>query len=234
MSAIWDETKICLVLQLTKKNCCWVGLWVLGVTLWFKFARGLCLVAVGDLTTVSVLESLLEFFIFIVSYFGTTENGCLVWYEADPWIWWIDKWFVDSCVGGEGRAHLKDVWHEAAWVCFLLLGGAFTVYQQLIDKEKVNADEIKTALYMTFAVVLFMAYEQFMARQLWHRCVSGRIQFCSVVWLIMVLCMHSGQGCQTEWCSSFTHHPQWMLWPPASWTKHRQSWKMKWWTLVWQ
>lgn len=45
------------------------------------------------------------------------------------------------------------------------LVGAFTVYKQLID-EKVNAGEIKTALYMIIAADLFVAYEQFMARQL--------------------------------------------------------------------
>ena len=54
-----------------------------------------------------------------------------------------------------------------------LTEGAFATYQQLEDKEKANADQIKTSLYAAIMMEEFAAYDHFTAQQI-CQCVSGR------------------------------------------------------------
>ena len=49
------------------------------------------------------------------------------------------------------------------------MGGAFTVFQQLKEEDKRDFDRIKAALYTAFAMVGFMAFDQFVKRRLHHR-----------------------------------------------------------------
>ena len=59
-----------------------------------------------------------------------------------------------------GIAHLETV------IPHRLTGGAFAVYQQVPDADKLNVGKITKALRTAFAVDSFTAYEQFVRRRL--------------------------------------------------------------------
>lgn len=71
-------------------------------------------------------------------------------------------------MGEESRAHLQDMQHEVekALHHFGAAGGTFAVNQQI--SKKVNANRIKSALYTTLEMDLFVEYKKFMASQLQH------------------------------------------------------------------
>ena len=61
-----------------------------------------------------------------------------------------------------------QVKHMELIIPLRLMGGAFTVFQQLKEEDKRDFDQIKAALYSAFAADGFMAFDQFVERQLHH------------------------------------------------------------------
>lgn len=61
---------------------------------------------------------------------------------------------------------LRGITNLYAVVPLRLIGGAFSVYQQLSDSDKKDYTKIMDALISAFAADKFMAYEQFTARRL--------------------------------------------------------------------
>ena len=71
---------------------------------------------------------------------------------------WLEK--AELVCDLRGIAHLDTV------IPLRLTGGAFAVYQQVPDADKLNVGKITKALRTAFAVDSFTAYEQFMRRRL--------------------------------------------------------------------
>ena len=71
---------------------------------------------------------------------------------------WLKK--AELVCNLRGIAHLKSV------IPLRLTGGAFAVYQQLPDADKLDSGKITKALRTVFAVDSFTAYEQFVGRRL--------------------------------------------------------------------
>ena len=71
---------------------------------------------------------------------------------------WLEK--AELVCDLRGIAHLETV------IPLRLTGGAFAVYQQVPDADKLNVGKITKALRTAFAVDSFTAYEQFVRRRL--------------------------------------------------------------------
>lgn len=71
---------------------------------------------------------------------------------------------------GKGGTCLQTVLHEVTGTCHSLEAygwqGIRDVYQQLRDEEKADANKIKSALYVALVMDKFVAYEQFIVRQM--------------------------------------------------------------------
>ena len=79
-------------------------------------------------------------------------------YASQNVVEWLEK--AELVCDLRGIAHLETV------IPLRLTGGAFAVYQQVPDADKLNVGKITKALRTAFAVDSFTAYEQFVRRRL--------------------------------------------------------------------
>ena len=135
----------------------------------------------------------------------------------------IIKWMEKA----ELVCKMCQVKHMELIIPLRLMGGAFTVFQQLKEEDKRDFERIKAALYTAFAVDGFMAFDQFVERWLHH----GNLVDVYLAELRRLLVLFGGisdQGLACTWWKVF-FMPQcaWMDYRSTSnWLEHKLAWKI--------